>query len=45
MRAVVKAVSPDEFEAWSTRQRNDIKAAQKALSQQRTERQKRGEID
>jgi cytochrome c oxidase subunit II len=44
MRGVVKAVPPDEFEAWETRQRNDIKAAQKALSAQRAEREKRGEI-
>jgi cytochrome c oxidase subunit 2 len=39
MRAVVKAVSPDEYEAWATRQRNDIKAAQDALTQQRSQRE------
>jgi len=45
MRAVVRAVPPDEFRAWETRQRNDIRAAQTALSEQRREREKRGEID
>ena len=45
MRAVVKAVPPDEFEAWEKRQRSDILAAQKALAQQRTEREKTGGVD
>ena len=40
--AIVEAL-PDE--AWETRQRNDIRAAQKALSAQRAVREKRGEID
>jgi cytochrome c oxidase subunit 2 len=44
MRAVVKAVSPDGYEAWSKRQRSDILAAQRALSLQRAEREKRGEV-
>jgi cytochrome c oxidase subunit II len=44
MRAVVKAVSPDEYEAWSKRQRSEILAAQRALSLQRAEREKRGEV-
>jgi cytochrome c oxidase subunit II len=45
MHAVVKAVSPDEYEAWATRQRNDIKASQKALSLQRAQREKQGAVD
>jgi cytochrome c oxidase subunit 2 len=45
MHAVVRAVSPSEFRAWETRQRTDITAAQKALSAQRRERERRGEID
>ncbi len=45
MRAVVKAVAPDEFQAWETQQRNNIKAAQKALSAQRALREKQGAID
>ena len=44
MRAVVRAVSPDGFEAWAKRQRDGIRAAQRALSQQRAEREKRGEV-
>src|SRR4051794_5566954 len=40
MRGVVKAVAPDEFEAWEQRQRNDIKASQKALPEQRRQREK-----
>jgi cytochrome c oxidase subunit II len=45
MHAVVKAVSPDEYEAWSNRQRADIRAAQQALSRQRADRERRGEVD
>jgi cytochrome c oxidase subunit 2 len=45
MRAIVKAVPPDEYEAWARRQRFDIRASQRALSRQRAERRKRGEID
>ena len=45
MRAVVRAVPPDQFEAWAERQRNDILAAQKGLAQQRAEREKTGGVD
>jgi cytochrome c oxidase subunit II len=44
MRAVVKAVPPDEFQVWERRQRNGIKASQKALSLQRAQREKQGAI-
>ncbi|HEY1358575.1 MAG TPA: cytochrome c oxidase subunit II [Thermoleophilaceae bacterium] len=44
MRAVVKAVPPDEFQAWETQQRNNILASQKALSRQRALREKQGVI-
>ena len=39
MRAVVRAVPPDEFEAWAQRQRADIKEAQQALAAQRRARE------
>ena len=45
MRAVVRAVSPTEFEGWAQRQRADIKASQQALSRQRTEREKTGQVE
>jgi cytochrome c oxidase subunit 2 len=35
MRALVQAVTPDQYKAWVTKQRNDILAAQKALAAQR----------
>jgi cytochrome c oxidase subunit II len=35
MRAQVRAVTPEEFEAWSERQRADIRAAQEGLAEQR----------
>ena len=35
MRAEVRAVTPQEFEAWAERQRADIKEAREALAQQR----------
>jgi cytochrome c oxidase subunit 2 len=35
MRAVVRAVPVEEFEAWAAQQRRDIKAAQEALAAQR----------
>jgi cytochrome c oxidase subunit 2 len=40
MRARVRAVSPEEFEAWAEEQRADIKAAQEGLTAQREEREK-----
>jgi cytochrome c oxidase subunit II len=44
MQAVVKAVSPDEYTAWTKRQHADILASQTALSQQRKEREKTGQV-
>jgi cytochrome c oxidase subunit II len=35
MRAVVRAVTPAEYEAWAERQRADIREAQEALAEQR----------
>jgi cytochrome c oxidase subunit 2 len=35
MRAVVRAVTPEEYEAWAERQRADIEAAQEGLAEQR----------
>jgi len=35
MRAEVRAVTPEEYEAWAERQRADIKAAQEGLAEQR----------
>jgi cytochrome c oxidase subunit II len=35
MRAQVRAVTPEEFEAWAERQRNDIEEAQQGLAEQR----------
>jgi cytochrome c oxidase subunit II len=40
MRAVVKAVTPSQFQAWAKRQRADIKASQQALARQRRERER-----
>jgi cytochrome c oxidase subunit 2 len=45
MRAVVRAVSPADYEAWAERQRADIKAAQEGLARQREQREKSGEVD
>jgi cytochrome c oxidase subunit 2 len=42
MRAMVRAVTPEEYEAWADRQRDDIKAAQEALARQREERERSG---
>jgi cytochrome c oxidase subunit 2 len=39
MRAQVRAVPPDEFEAWARRQRADIRAAQQGLADQRRRRE------
>jgi cytochrome c oxidase subunit II len=39
MRAQVRALPVDEFEQWMTRQKNDIKAAQTALAEQRRARE------
>lgn len=44
MRAAVRAVSPAEYQAWTKRRHDDIVAAQKALSQQRKQRLKAGQV-
>ena len=45
MRALVRAVTPADFQAWSRRQRDDIKAAQEGLARQREQREKANEVD
>jgi cytochrome c oxidase subunit II len=45
MKAVVRAVPPDEFEAWARRQRADIKASQRALARQRERRERTGGVE
>jgi cytochrome c oxidase subunit II len=44
MHGSVKAVPPAEYEAWARRQRSDILAAQKGLSEQRARREKSGQV-
>jgi cytochrome c oxidase subunit 2 len=44
MRMQVRAVAPAEYEAWTQRQREAILASQKALSQQRKQRAKTGQV-
>ena len=44
MRAVVRAVPPAEYEAWADQQRDDIKAAQDGLAQQREQREQGGGV-
>ena len=45
MRALVHAVTPADFQAWSQGQRDDIKAAQEGLARQREQREKANEVD
>ena len=45
MRAWVRAVKPDEFEAWAQRKRDQIKAAGEAVAKSRKEREKVGAVD
>jgi cytochrome c oxidase subunit 2 len=45
MRAQVRAVTPDQYKAWTQRQRTDILASQKALSAARKVREKTGQVD
>jgi cytochrome c oxidase subunit 2 len=45
MRAEVRAVTPEQFEAWADRQRADIKAAGEALAEQRKQREAEGAVD
>ena len=45
MRARVRAVTPEQFQAWEQRQRDDIKAAQQELAAQRKQREKSNQID
>jgi cytochrome c oxidase subunit II len=42
MRAIVRAVKPDEFEQWAQAKRDQIKAAGVAVAKQRKEREKAG---
>jgi cytochrome c oxidase subunit II len=44
MRAVVRAVTPEEYQAWADQQRADIKEAQTALAEQRKQREAEGEL-
>ena len=44
MRARVRAVTPQEFQAWEQRQRADIKAAQLGLAKQRQQRERTGGV-
>jgi cytochrome c oxidase subunit II len=45
MRAIVRAVTPDEFEQWARAKRDQIKAAGEAVAKQRKEREKTGATD
>jgi cytochrome c oxidase subunit 2 len=45
MRAWVRAVTPDEFEAWARAKRDQIKAAGEAVAKSRKEREKVGAVD
>jgi cytochrome c oxidase subunit II len=45
MRASVRAVKPDEFEAWAQRKRDQIKAAGEAVAKSRKEREKAGAVE
>jgi cytochrome c oxidase subunit 2 len=45
MRAIVRAVTPAEYEAWAERTRKDIQEAGEALSVQRNAREQSDEID
>jgi heme/copper-type cytochrome/quinol oxidase subunit 2 len=42
MRAEVSAVTPDEFQTWARHKRAQIEAANKAVAEQRKEREKAG---
>jgi cytochrome c oxidase subunit 2 len=42
MRAAVRAVTPEEYQAWADQQREDIKAAQTGLAEQRKQREGAG---
>jgi heme/copper-type cytochrome/quinol oxidase subunit 2 len=39
MRAAVRAVTPEQYEAWAEQQRNDIQEAGEALAEQREQRE------
>ena len=45
MRAQVRAVTPDRFEAWAERQRRDIREAGEELARQRERREAEGAVD
>jgi cytochrome c oxidase subunit II len=42
MRAIVRAVPPDEFEQWARDKREQIKAAGEALAEDRKQREEAG---
>jgi heme/copper-type cytochrome/quinol oxidase subunit 2 len=42
MRAAVRAVTPEEYQAWADKQATDIENAEQALSEQRKRRE--GEV-
>jgi cytochrome c oxidase subunit 2 len=45
MRASVRAVTPDQFEAWAQAKRDQIKAAGEAVAKSRKEREKAGAVE
>jgi cytochrome c oxidase subunit II len=45
MRGWVRAVKPDEFEAWAQAKRDQIEAAGEAVAKQRKEREKAGAVE
>jgi cytochrome c oxidase subunit 2 len=45
MRAQVRAVKPDEFQAWAQTKRDQIKAAGEAVAKSRKEREKAGGVE
>jgi cytochrome c oxidase subunit 2 len=45
MRATVRAVKPDEFQAWAQAKRDQIKAAGEAVAKSRKEREKAGAVE
>jgi cytochrome c oxidase subunit II len=45
MRAQVRAVKPDEFQAWAQAKRDQIRAAGEAVAKSRKEREKAGDVE
>ena len=44
MRAVVRAVTPEQYQAWAQRQRDGIRSAQEGLARQREQREQTAEV-